>query len=473
MNYYDIRKAISRIVPRTTTLYQPQRKVEIVREKGRKKNYSQFNLVSKEWLRQERLLKTSQIDSFLEISCRAAACPMPFNADIYDSIQCPYRCIYCFASAFKASLYTSFFDNAKTLGIRHCNPDYYKQEIDKMMKYRSWSMDQKRTLTGINKAFALEMPVRFGIRYEDFLRMEERLKVSLTLLQYFKDIAYPVMINTKSALVGQDEYVRALSENPARAAVHVTVITSNEEILKRLEPGAPPYTSRLQAIRNLTTAGVRVVARIEPFLFLLTDHPDDVQRYMEDMWNAGVRHITFDTYSYTAGNTGLRQAFFNAGYDYDRLYIAGCDSQPLGSVLLGEFMKMFRQRGFHCSTFDMGNVPTNDQDICCEVGDWFQSGWNYGCTVMAARYVTSQAGNSVTWAQFENWVEEHGGFLTPVLRNEVKELWNLNGNIAYSHKWASKLIPVGKDENGLIWKYDVQQLDYRYQLLNNLIKYNI
>ncbi len=34
------------------------------------------------------MLDTEQINSFLEISLRAAACPMPFNADVWDGLNC-------------------------------------------------------------------------------------------------------------------------------------------------------------------------------------------------------------------------------------------------------------------------------------------------------------------------------------------------------------------------------------------------
>ena len=466
--YWDLRRQVSRIVPRMTQLELRHRKPVIVREKGRKKNYSQFNLRYGEWRRQERLLNTEEINSFLEISCRAAACPMPFNGDVWDGLICSYSCRYCFANSFRASLYTAFFDNSKTMGLRHCNPTYYKQEMDKMGKYRQMSPDEKQNLSGINKAFSLNMPIRLGIRFEDFLKEEARKGISLAMLQYFKDIQYPVMINTKSDLVGTEPYVRALADNPAKAAVHMTVISSNETVLKRLEPGAPTYAARLGAIKQLTAAGVRVVARIEPYLYLLTDDPNDVHKYMEDMWEAGVRNITFDTYSYTAGNVGLRQSFINAGYDYDRMYVAGCDSQPFGSMLLGKFMELFRERGFSCSTFDMGNNPTNNQSICCEVEDWFAGGWNYGCTVMAARYITQLAGKHVTWFKFESYVLRNGGWLTNDLRSEVHQLWNLEGNVAYSHRWAVGLTPVGRDEDGLIWMYK-PGVDYRQQLIEETI----
>jgi len=466
MNYWELRKIIARVVPRMTQLYSSNRKAEIVQEKGRKKNYSQFNLKIGEWRKQERLLNTEEINNFLEISVRAAACPLPFNMDIWDGLVCPYNCIYCFANAFRASLYTAFFDNSKTMGLRHCNPEYYKKELDKMERFRGMTMPEKQKLTHINKAFALEIPVRMGIRFEDFLRNEQKAGVSLSMLEYLKEIAYPVMLNTKSNVVGTDPYVKALSENKAKAAVHVTVISANNTLLKALEPGAPSYEQRLEGIKNLCAAGVRVVARIEPYLFLTNDEPEYLTKYMEDMWGAGVRNITFDTYSYTANNSGLRQCFMNIGLDYDRIFTVGCDSQPLGSLLLGKFMELFRDYGFSCSTFDMGNQINNDQSICCEVEDYFEGGWNYGCTVMAARYILKK-GVAVSWSDFENYVNKNGGFLTEDLKKEVKMLWNLGGNMAYSQRWCAGLIPCGMDSDGLIWIKE--NTDYRENLIKEII----
>ncbi len=88
MNYWETRKAVSEVIPRMTKLSIIKHKQDAVREKGRKKNYSQFNLLHSEWRKQERLLNTEEINSFLEISVRAAACPMPFNMDIWDGLLC-------------------------------------------------------------------------------------------------------------------------------------------------------------------------------------------------------------------------------------------------------------------------------------------------------------------------------------------------------------------------------------------------
>jgi len=463
--YSELRKSVSKIIPGMRPLFPVKRKAAAVKEKGRKSNYEQFNLLTKKWEKHERLLNTEEINSFLEISIRAAACPMPFNIDVWDGLKCPFSCIYCFADSFRASLYTSFFDNSKSIGVRHCNPDYYKQELDKMQGLRG---TDPHALSGIRKAFAMEIPVRFGIRFEDFLRQEARSGISLSLLQYFQETAYPVMINTKSDLVGRDEYVRALAENPAGAAVHITLLTPNEDVIKALEPGAPTYKKRMETAKILAQAGVRVVLRIEPYLFLINDQKEDIEQYIEDMKDAGVKNITFDTYSYSALNPGIRQNFINRGYDFDRLFLAGCDSQPLGSILLKEYMEEFRKQGISCSTFDLGNVPSNAQDICCEVTDLFQnSAWNYGSIVMAVRYVVEREGEPVRWSQFRDWVYGKGGFLTNDLEQQVHELWNMEGNTAYSIHWAQGMVSVGWDEDGIVWSY-IADVDERKKMLNLL-----
>ena len=352
------------------------------------------------------------------------------------------------------------------MGFRHANPDFYMSELDKLLKVRG--TDPHEVKGDISKAIAMEIPMRFGIRFEDFMAPERRSGISLTLLKYLAKESYPVMINTKSALVGTDDYLEALSTNPAKAAVHITMISSDEEFLKKIEPGAPTFERRLWAAKQLVDAGVRVVARIEPFLPFMNDGKEAVQEYMERLWETGVRNITFDTYSYTAHNPGIKQSFVKEGYDFERMFLLGCDSQAIGSILLGKFMELFRDFGYSCSTFDMGNAPSNDDSICCEVGDWFEGGFNNGSTVMAARYIKDQEGKAVSWGQFRDWVNTKGGFLSESLELSVHELWNMGGNSAYSASWSQGLKACGWDDSGMVWKYDSES-DFREEILGNLI----
>jgi len=468
MNYYELRKEVSQIIPRTAFLFEekiPATKLT-VKTKGRKTGYKEFSISKKAWQDKARFLNTEEIGSFVEVSCRAAACPMPLNVDVWDGMSCPFMCKYCFAFTFRTYLYTAFFDNSRSLGVRHCNPTKFKKELDVYMKRRGRN---PHDVNGdIAKAITMGIPLSLGIRYEDFIPQEAKKGISLELLKYLSDLEYPVMINTKSDLVGRDDYVRALAENKAKAAVHITLISSDNELLKQLEPGAPSYARRLKAMKTLSENGIRVVARIEPYIPFLTDRQEDVERYIEEVWDAGVRNITFDTYSYSAKNPTMYRAFRNMGIDWERILLTGCDSQALGSLLLKEYMQLFKNKGFSCSTFDMGNVPDNDQSICCEVGDWFKTGYNWGSSVIAARYIKSKKGQPVRWSDFKAWVNHKGGFLSGALENDLHYLWNCEGtNDAYSHAWAKGMTAVGCDEDGLVWFYD-KKSDFRNDLFQNI-----
>lgn len=463
MNYYEMREIISRIIPRQSVIKELAVKLDLVNEKGRKSSYRQYDFSVGEYVSKERLLSKDEIDSFLELSLKAYACPMPLNIDVYDGIACPYRCIYCFADTFKSSLYTSFFDNSRDVGIRSCNPSFYKKEFDKLWKFRGRIELAKN---GIQRAIAMEIPLRFGIRFEDFHRQELSKGISLELLKYLAQEKYPVMINTKSDLIGRDDYVKALSDN--QSAVHLTLISCDEEFLRKIEPGAPSFRRRLRAASRLISSGIKVVARIEPWMMFINDDSDMIEEYIQHIWEVGISNITFDTYSYSADLPGLRRKFHRLGYDFDRMYLLSCDSQPIASLMLGLFIDLFRSKGFSCSTFDMGNVPFNNDVICCEVGNLF-SGFNYGCSVGAAWFISRVfPGSCLKWSEFESWVNEKGGFLSDKIREEVKRCWNWEDSGAYSNGWSVGMEICGNDEDGLIWKYNSKLSDYRKDMVDIL-----
>ena len=465
MDYWEVREALQAVIPRQGVVSSIPRPPSYVKEKGRKSNYRQFDLKKGEFVRLERLLNVDEIKSFVEVSLRASACPMPLNLDVWDGIVCPFNCIYCFANYFRASLYTAFFDNYKDLGLRHSNPEGVIKGLGKLFELRG-QLDKAKG--DVARAVALEVPLRFGIRFEDFLPIEGVKQVSLRILKFLAEEAYPVMINTKGVVLEREEYVRALADNPAGAAVHFTILSTEEAFVKKFEPGAPSVERRLRCCKILSDAGVRVVVRIEPFSVFWNDSRDMLEDFAGRLREAGVGHMTFDSYSYSAHSEGLARAMSATGYDYWRMFLASSDSQWLSSFMLGLVMDWWRGQGFSCSTFDYGNVAENDDHICCSVGDWFGDyGFNWGSGVGAIRFIRSRGGAPVTWSEFEAWVEEKGGFLSPALRREVQEHWNCEGNKAFSLEWADGIEPCGFGPDGRIWR--ATDRSWRKRLMEDLL----
>lgn len=467
MNYWDYREEAKKLIPRMSILTSGKKEAFKMKEKGRKSNYRQFNLQSQEVVKIERLLDTENINSFVEVSLRAQSCPMPLNIDVWDGLKCPYQCRYCFADYFRHSLYTSFFDNSKAIGLRHCAVDSYKEQLDKLFLHRGepTNLDSQDVINAIR----MEIPLRLGIRFEDFPPIEDKKEIALQLLDYLRAVKYPVMINTKSHLPGKDKYLKVLSENPAGAAIHFTMISSDDDFLKAIEPGAPALKKRLWAAKRLSEAGVRVVARIEPWMIFLNDNKDKVDEYIGLIKDAGIEHMTFDSYSYSANSKGLESNFHKVDMDFRRMFLLSADSQWLSSLLLGKFMDYFRGHGLKVSTFDQGNAPSNDDWICCAVGDHFDTGWNWGSGVIAIKYIQSQEGKPVRWSDFVRFVEGKGNFLSRSLKKEVHNLWNGTGDQAWPIYWGNGMTAVGNDEDGTIWRYD-KKVDYRENLWKGITK---
>jgi DNA repair photolyase len=466
MNYWELRSKVKDLVPRMTKLSGGENEGHRLKEKGRKSNYNQFSISTGQLEKMERLLNRDEINSFAEVSLRAQSCPMPFNIDVWDGLRCPYRCRYCFADYFRHSLYTSFFDNSKEMGLRHASPDKYIPELETLMKHRG------EKISGDNEvinAIRAETPMRLGIRFEDFPPVESKYGISLRLLQYLQQQKYPVMINTKSALPSRDEYLQALADNPAGAAVHFTLISSNEMFLKIMEPGAPSFNLRIKAAEKLSQAGIRVVARIEPWMMFLNDEKNQTDDYICALRSAGIEHMTFDSYSYSANSRGLAQNFYSVGYDFDRMFLLSSDSQWLSSYMLGKFIEYFRDAGLKCSTFDQGNVPDNDDWICCAVSDHFtNSGWNWGCGVIAIRYIQERGTEPTRWSDFVRFVENKGGFWSERLKQEVHLLWNCQGDQAWPIFWGRGIEPIGNDEDGTVWRFE-KEYDFRKQLMEEML----
>ena len=102
MDYFELRKIVSKIVPRLSVFLRDENhRKSLVKEKGRKSNYHQFNLESGEMIKRERLLNLEEMQSFIEVSLRSQACPMSLNIDVYDSKKCSYACKYCLKTGTK------------------------------------------------------------------------------------------------------------------------------------------------------------------------------------------------------------------------------------------------------------------------------------------------------------------------------------------------------------------------------------
>jgi DNA repair photolyase len=97
-------------------------------------------------------------------------------------------------------------------------------------------------------------------------------------------------ITTKGALVLRDlDLLQRINER-SELSVHVSLMSPRADLLRRLEPLAPPPEVRLEMMRRLTAAGVETWLGLAPILPAITDGEADLDLLLGQVRAAGVRH---------------------------------------------------------------------------------------------------------------------------------------------------------------------------------------
>ncbi|HEU4565043.1 MAG TPA: radical SAM protein [Gemmatimonadaceae bacterium] len=180
-----------------------------------------------------------------------------------------------------------------------------------------WLAFERRILVKENAAAALRRDLRpgaggrrpergdtivIGTATDPYQPAERRYRLTRTVLEVLAGLGGPakIVIITKSPLVTRDiDLLQALARL-TRISVHVSLITLDRELARRLEPRAPTPESRLRAIERLSAAGIRVGVNCMPVLPGITDRAADLDALVRRVAAAGAAHLA-------AGSLRLRR----------------------------------------------------------------------------------------------------------------------------------------------------------------------
>jgi DNA repair photolyase len=95
-------------------------------------------------------------------------------------------------------------------------------------------------------------------------------------------------LTTKGVLILRDLDLLKRIHERSSLAIHFSLISMNAELLRRLEPWAPPPEVRVEAMRRLSAAGLKVSLSLAPILPGLTDSAEDLDELLARAARAGV-----------------------------------------------------------------------------------------------------------------------------------------------------------------------------------------
>ncbi|MES2521338.1 MAG: radical SAM protein [Gemmatimonadota bacterium] len=134
--------------------------------------------------------------------------------------------------------------------------------------------------------------VVIGTATDPYQPAERRFRITRRLLETLGETrGLKVVIITKSPLVTRDIDVLARVATRGTLTVHVSLITVDRDLARRLEPRAPTPEARLRGVRRLSEAGITVGVNCMPVLPGITDRPDALEALVRQVAEAGAQTI--------------------------------------------------------------------------------------------------------------------------------------------------------------------------------------
>ncbi len=220
----------------------------------------------------QKLKTTVAIDATRTIIARNSSPDIPFDRSINPYRGCEHGCVYCFARPTHAYLGLSpGQDFESRLFVKPKAAQLLAQELRKPGY-------QVRTMA-------------LGTNTDPYQPIDDKYQITREVLKVLRDFRHPVGIVTKSNRVLRDIDILAemAKDNLARVAISVT--TLDRELARTMEPRAPTPERRLEAIRELTAAGVPATVMTAPMIPALNDH--ELEAILERGHEAGARHAGY------------------------------------------------------------------------------------------------------------------------------------------------------------------------------------
>jgi DNA repair photolyase len=134
--------------------------------------------------------------------------------------------------------------------------------------------------------------IGIGTATDPYQPAERRFRITRGILEVLAEHErIRVWIITKSPLVTRDvDLLRRIGRHN-EVSVHISLITVDRELARRLEPRAPTPDARLRALARLRDHGIDAGINVMPVLPGITDRPDQLEPLVKAVAEAGATHI--------------------------------------------------------------------------------------------------------------------------------------------------------------------------------------
>jgi DNA repair photolyase len=191
-----------------------------------------------------------------------------FDRSINPYRGCEHGCIYCYARPTHAYLGLS-------PGLDFETKLYFKPEAARLLARE------------LSKPGYRPARVQLGANTDPYQPVEKRLRITRGVVEVLARFNHPLGITTKSVLVTRDIDLLTPMAERNLVVVAISVTSLDRKLARSMEPRASTPERRIEAIRQLSVAGVPVVVGASPMIPGLNDH--EMEAILERAAGAGAR----------------------------------------------------------------------------------------------------------------------------------------------------------------------------------------
>ncbi len=217
----------------------------------------------------EPSLKTEILrDTSRTIITRNTSPDISFNQSINPYKGCEHGCIYCFARPTHA--YLGF-----SPGADFESKIFAKPNAAELLRRE------------LSAPSYVPQVIAIGTNTDPYQPVERKLKIMRSILEVLAEFKHPVGIVTKNAQILRDIDILAPMAEAGLAKVALSITTLDRQLARTMEPRASTPTKRLDAIRQLTEAGIPAAVMFAPVIPALND--EEMEHVLEAAKAAGAR----------------------------------------------------------------------------------------------------------------------------------------------------------------------------------------
>ncbi len=201
------------------------------------------------------------------------ASQMPFRWTINPYRGCTHACTYCFARPTHEYLdLNAGRDFEREIVVKVNAPELLRAELRKPR----WQHEH----------------VALGTNTDPYQWVEGKYELMRGIWVAFRDARNPCSVLTKSPLLLRDlDLMRELNQVTDFSAA-LSIPTLDQKAWRASEPRSPNPRARLEAVADLTSAGIRTGVLIAPLMPGINDSPEQVRDVVRQATEAGADYIT-------------------------------------------------------------------------------------------------------------------------------------------------------------------------------------